>query len=111
MKHHSLSRYQNREQLAHSSIKYVYSRQQRFGNISHTNIVQKWSILGSQIIEATAAITAAEKAAFENLRSEVNAASELIRRNARILDELDVTLSFANLAEEMGFVRPVLKEE
>ena len=27
------------------------------------------------------------------------------------MDELDVTLGFANLASEMGFIRPVLKNE
>ena len=35
----------------------------------------------------------------------------LLRRNACIVDELDVTLSFANLAAEMGFVRPTLTDE
>ena len=34
-----------------------------------------------------------------------------LRRNARIVDELDVTLGFANLAAEMDFVRPTLTEE
>ena len=34
-----------------------------------------------------------------------------LRRNARVLDELDVTLAFAGLAKEMNFVRPVLTDE
>jgi DNA mismatch repair ATPase MutS len=34
-----------------------------------------------------------------------------LRRNARVMDELDVTLAFANLAKEMHFVRPLLTEE
>ncbi len=33
-----------------------------------------------------------------------------LRRDARIIDELDVTLAFANLAAEMRFVRPVVTE-
>jgi DNA mismatch repair ATPase MutS len=41
----------------------------------------------------------------------VNALSSSLRRNARIMDELDVTLGFANLATEMDFTRPVLKDE
>ena len=70
----------------------------------------------------------AEKEAFGILRGEVcyftlnsrlklltvvqvNAHSSRLRRNARILDELDVALAFANLATEMKFVRPVLRDE
>ena len=37
--------------------------------------------------------------------------SSFLRRNARILDELDVALAFADLATEMNFVRPVLLDE
>jgi len=33
-----------------------------------------------------------------------------LRRNARIVDEIDVTLSFATLAHEMNFVRPALTD-
>jgi hypothetical protein len=39
----------------------------------------------------------------------INHAS-VFRRNSRILDELDVTIAFANLASEMNFVRPVLHD-
>ncbi|OBZ78757.1 MutS 1 [Grifola frondosa] len=72
---------------------------------------QEWSLLGSQIVEVTNSIYAAEREAFETLRSEVNAHSSQLRRNARIVDELDVTLAFARLAMEMNFVRPVLKND
>jgi DNA mismatch repair ATPase MutS len=34
-----------------------------------------------------------------------------VRRNARIMDELDVTLAFANLAVEMNFTRPEVTTE
>ena len=53
----------------------------------------------------------AERAAFELLREEVNEHESEIRRNARITDELDVTIAFANLAHELHFVRPTLREE
>ncbi|KAJ6627193.1 muts domain V-domain-containing protein [Mycena sp. CBHHK59/15] len=72
---------------------------------------QEWAQLGSQIVETTMALVAAEKEAFESLRMDVNKHAPLLRRNARILDELDVTLAFANLAKEMNFVRPVLTED
>ncbi|KAJ7130099.1 muts domain V-domain-containing protein [Mycena crocata] len=72
---------------------------------------QEWAQLGGQIVETTIALVAAEKEAFESLRMDVNSHASQLRRNARILDELDVTLAFANLAKEMSFVRPVLTEE
>lgn len=34
-----------------------------------------------------------------------------LRQNARIIDELDVALGLANLAAELRFVRPVIKDE
>jgi hypothetical protein len=33
-----------------------------------------------------------------------------LRRNARIIDEIDVTVGFAELAAEMNFVRPVVND-
>ncbi|KAI8995471.1 muts domain V-domain-containing protein [Trametes punicea] len=71
---------------------------------------REWSQLAAQISETTFAISLAEKEAFDLLRSEVTAHSHLLRRNARIIDELDVTLAFANLAIEMRFVRPNVTE-
>ncbi|KAI0374340.1 hypothetical protein BV20DRAFT_987490 [Pilatotrama ljubarskyi] len=75
-----------------------------------TFLNREWSQLAAQITETTFAISTAEKEAFELLRNEVTAHSSHLRRNARIIDELDVTLAFANLAVEMRFVRPVVKE-
>ncbi|KAK0233421.1 muts domain V-domain-containing protein [Armillaria fumosa] len=74
-------------------------------------VYQEWSLLGSQIFETSMALLAAEKEAFETLRSEVNGHAASLRRNARIMDELDVTLAFANLATEMKFVKPTFSEE
>ena len=72
---------------------------------------QEWSRLGSQIVETTTRISQAEKEALELLRNEVNSSASQLRRNARIVDELDVTLAFANLAEELKLVRPTIREE
>jgi hypothetical protein len=36
---------------------------------------------------------------------------EDIRQNARVIDELDVALGFANLAVEMNFCRPTMTDE
>jgi DNA mismatch repair ATPase MutS len=72
---------------------------------------QEWAQLGSQIVETTYAIYAAEKQAFDSLRNEVKMCAGQLRRNARIIDELDVTLAFANLAVEMNFCRPQITDE
>ncbi|KAI0778013.1 muts domain V-domain-containing protein [Trametes elegans] len=69
-----------------------------------------WSQLAAQISETTFAISNAEKEAFEIMRNEVTAHASELRLNARIVDELDVTLAFANLAAEMRFVRPIVDD-
>ncbi|KAF8527837.1 muts domain V-domain-containing protein [Hysterangium stoloniferum] len=71
---------------------------------------QAWHILGTSIIELIMQIFAAEKVAFETLRQEVNLEALALRRNARIADELDITIGFASLADEMKLVRPTLNE-
>ncbi|KDQ63842.1 hypothetical protein JAAARDRAFT_393061 [Jaapia argillacea MUCL 33604] len=73
--------------------------------------LKDWAKLGSQILDTTMSIDAAQREAFETLRGEVNASSGLIRRNARIVDELDVTLGFAALATELNFVRPTVRDD
>jgi len=42
---------------------------------------------------------------------QVKALATQLRRNARIMDELDVTIGFANLAAELRLVRPIIKDE
>ncbi|KAJ7597248.1 muts domain V-domain-containing protein [Mycena floridula] len=80
-------------------------------NTTKSYFFQDWSLLGSQIFETSMSLLAAEKEAFVTLRGEVNAHASLLRRNARILDELDVALAFASLASEMNFVRPMLLDD
>ncbi|EGO22055.1 hypothetical protein SERLADRAFT_362514 [Serpula lacrymans var. lacrymans S7.9] len=72
---------------------------------------QEWAQLGSQIVETTVAISAAEKEVLGMLRNEVNASSAHLRKNARIMDELDVTIAFSNLATERNFVRPEVRDD
>ncbi|KAH9946837.1 muts domain V-domain-containing protein [Amylocystis lapponica] len=79
-------------------------------NSTTTFFFQEWSQLGAQIVDTVASIYAAEREAFETLRNEVNVHANRLRQNARILDELDVTVAFANLASEMKWVRPTLNE-
>ncbi|KAI0961363.1 hypothetical protein AcV7_000482 [Taiwanofungus camphoratus] len=80
-------------------------------NSTNTFFHQDWSQLGAQIVDTVTAIYTAERDAFETLRIEVNLRAGDLRKNARILDELDVTVAFAQLADEMNFVRPILKDD
>ena len=45
-----------------------------------------------------------------NLVYQVGGCAVALRRNARIIDEIDVTAGFAELAAEMNFVRPVVND-
>lgn len=68
----------------------------------------EWSSLGSKIDQAKIRIKAEEQRVFQLLREQVVVNLVKLRRNAEVLDELDIGCSFATLAEEQGFVRPVL---
>ncbi|KAI0004084.1 muts domain V-domain-containing protein [Russula compacta] len=67
---------------------------------------QGWAQLGSELLETSQSIASAERAAFEVLRSEVIIHEVQLRRNARVIDELDVALGFASLASDRHFTRP-----
>ncbi|KAH9178879.1 muts domain V-domain-containing protein [Lactarius sanguifluus] len=65
---------------------------------------QGWAQVGSELLETSQNIASVERAAFEALRDEMHETQ--LRRNARVIDELDVTLGFASLASDMHFTRP-----
>ena len=67
-----------------------------------------WSHLGSKIDQAKIYIRNEEQRLFSNLRSEVITHLVKLRRNAAVLDELDVACSFAALADEQSWSRPKL---
>ncbi|KAF8506861.1 muts domain V-domain-containing protein [Russula emetica] len=72
---------------------------------------QGWAQLGSKLLEISQSIASAEKAAFEVLRNEVKMHEAQLRRNAWVMDELDVALGFASLAADMHFTRPIIKND
>ncbi|ERF72245.1 hypothetical protein EPUS_02132 [Endocarpon pusillum Z07020] len=67
-----------------------------------------WSRLGSKIDQAKIYIRNEEQRLFASLRSEVIRQLVKLRRNAAVLDELDVACSFATLADEQSWSRPKL---
>ena len=67
-----------------------------------------WTALGSKIDQAKLRIRAEEQRVLQDLRGQVVLNLVRLRRNAAVLDELDIGCSFATLAEEQNFVRPNL---
>ena len=68
----------------------------------------QWSSLGTKIDQAKLRIRAEEQRVLQEIRGQVVANLVKLRRNASVLDELDIGSSFASLAEEQAFVRPLL---
>ncbi|KAK1140956.1 MutS protein 1 [Aspergillus melleus] len=69
-----------------------------------------WTELGGRIDQVKLQIRQEEQAIFESLRREVILNLVKIRRNAAVMDELDVGCSFATLAEEQHLTRPILTQ-
>lgn len=69
-----------------------------------------WTTLGTRMDHVKLQIRKEEQAIFETLRKKVIMNLVKIRRNAAVMDELDVACSFATLAQEQQLVRPILNE-
>lgn len=68
----------------------------------------EWTELGRRLDQARFQIRAEEQRVFAELRQQTVKNIVKLRRNARVLDELDIATSFARLALEQNLVRPVL---
>lgn len=68
----------------------------------------EWTHLGTQLDEIRHRIRTEEQSVLGELRAQVIRNLVKLRRNAAVLDELDVACSFAMLASEKAFVRPIL---
>jgi DNA mismatch repair ATPase MutS len=68
----------------------------------------EWTALGQKLDTARLSIRAEEQRVFTSLRERVVVNLVKLRRNAAVLDELDIATSFAKLALEQGLVRPIL---
>ncbi|CAG8908805.1 unnamed protein product [Penicillium egyptiacum] len=69
-----------------------------------------WTELGVKMDHVKIRIRQEEQTIFERLRREVILNVVKIRRNAAVMDELDVACSFATLAQEQQMVRPILND-
>ena len=75
---------------------------------TRTFYVSEWTTLGTQMEQVRLRIKSEEQRLFQSLRESVVENLVKIRRNAAVLDELDVACSFATLASENNFTRPSL---
>ncbi|PHH88561.1 hypothetical protein CDD83_7367 [Cordyceps sp. RAO-2017] len=69
-----------------------------------------WTALGQRLDQARFQIRREEQRVFQQLRERVVKNLVRLRRNAAVLDELDIALSFAKLAVEQAWVRPRLDD-
>lgn len=70
--------------------------------------ITHWTKLGRNIDQAVLHIRGEEKRIFAELRELVIKNLIILRRNAAVMDELDVSTSFALLAKEQSWTRPIL---
>ncbi|KAF5004738.1 hypothetical protein FDECE_8783 [Fusarium decemcellulare] len=68
----------------------------------------EWTYLGQRLDQVRVQIRAEEQAVFYSLREHVVRNLVKLRRNAAVLDELDIATAFAQLAREQNLVRPTL---
>jgi DNA mismatch repair ATPase MutS len=70
--------------------------------------VPEWTQLGAQMDETRFRIRNEEQRVLADLREGVVRNLVRLRRNAAVLDELDVACAFALLAVEKNFIRPII---
>ncbi|CAK7203665.1 MutS protein 1 [Sporothrix eucalyptigena] len=70
--------------------------------------VPEWTSLGQKLDQVRFHIRAEEQRVFQALRASVVRSLVPLRRNAAVLDELDIATSFARLALEQNLCRPRL---
>ncbi|KAG6016349.1 hypothetical protein E4U43_003876 [Claviceps pusilla] len=68
----------------------------------------EWTLLGQRLDQVRFHVRREEQRVFQSLRAEVVRNLVKLRRNAAVLDELDITTSFAKLAIEQNLTRPVV---
>jgi DNA mismatch repair ATPase MutS len=73
--------------------------------------IPEWTQLGAQMDETRFRIRTEEQRVLASLRESVVQNLVKLRRNAAVLDDLDVACAFAILANEKSFVRPILRAE
>lgn len=77
---------------------------------TRTFYLAEWTKMGYHLQNLESKITSHEAKSLQHLRDQVMEHAPLIRRNARIIEQLDVLLGFAQIAEELRLVRPTVDD-
>ncbi|EXJ53557.1 uncharacterized protein A1O5_13229 [Cladophialophora psammophila CBS 110553] len=93
----------NREKLESLHAKMVSSSKS-----TRSFYLSDWTRLGRRIDQAVLHIRDEERRIFATMREHVIKNLVTLRRNAAVMDELDVASAFALLATEQSWVRPIL---
>ncbi len=90
------------------SLETVHARVVQSSKSTRSFHVTEWSRLGSRIDQARLYVRNEEQRIFSELRYQVIKNLVKLRRNAAVIDELDIACSFATLAQEQYLVRPIM---
>jgi len=82
----------------------------RLPSPSYRRATQPVAYFTNQLWEISQKISSIERAAFDELKNEVKMYEAQLRRNARVIDELDVALGFAKLASDMHLTKPKMTD-
>ena len=70
----------------------------------------EWTRIGMKLQKLREQLSEYEGRMLEALRLEVLEHTAALRRNARLIDQLDVLLGFAQVAQELNLVRPIMDD-
>ena len=90
------------------TIELLEGRQVSSTKTTQSAYIPAWTQLGIELDHIKWQIRAEEQRIFADLRREVIKGLVKLRRAANVLDELDISCSFAALAKEKALVRPIL---
>ncbi|KDN52529.1 hypothetical protein K437DRAFT_186491 [Tilletiaria anomala UBC 951] len=77
---------------------------------TRTYYFEEWTRIGSKLTRLQNDLRQREQLALEVLRQMVAREAPALRHNARQIDQLDVLLGFAQLAQELSLVRPIVDD-
>ncbi|KAN0060068.1 hypothetical protein ACQY0O_008041 [Thecaphora frezii] len=77
---------------------------------THTYYSEKWTLMGGKVHKLIKEMKEKEALELEQLRQDVLVELASLRFNAKLLDQLDVLVSYAQSAQELNLVRPTVDE-
>ena len=93
-----------------ASFDRIHARTVSSSKSTRSVVLEEWSRLGADMDQIRAHIRDEEQRVLFKLRDKVLANLVRLRRNAVVMDEIDVACSFATLAQENHLVRPVMTD-